>query len=56
MIEYLIGIGHIIVKDDTNYRKSIPVRERLTITLRSFGNWRLLALRTLLVKKPFYTT
>lgn len=30
----IVGIGHIISKKDTNYRKAIPVRERLAITLR----------------------
>lgn len=30
----IVGIGHIISKQDTNYRKAIPVRERLAITLR----------------------
>ncbi|XP_074026325.1 uncharacterized protein [Leptinotarsa decemlineata] len=34
-VEWLIGqLGHRIGKKDTNYRKAIPVKERLAVTLR----------------------
>ncbi|XP_074030027.1 uncharacterized protein [Leptinotarsa decemlineata] len=34
-VEWLIGqLGHRIGKKDTNYRKDIPVKERLAVTLR----------------------
>lgn len=36
--EYLLGkIGPFIAKEDTNMRKSIPIQERLAVTLRFFA-------------------